>query len=99
MSHDTHSSHTADKRSIASFRSAFWLIIILAGLFVAAVNFVKVESSETEEGHGTAATEHVEATSSETMKGETGAGKPAEGTHEGSPAIVPAADSAHSEHH
>ncbi len=78
MSHETHH-HPVDPRPTKTpFISSFWLVIILVGLFIGAVNFVKV-MSHTEGGHG--ATEHTkEATSSQTLEGETGVGVPADDT-------------------
>ena len=57
--HDTH--HNKDNKPGSSFTSAFWLIIILAGLFIAAVNFVNVMGHD-EGGHdgGHEATEHTD---------------------------------------
>ena len=49
--HDTHHA-PAEDRPTSSFRSAYWFVIILAGLFVAAVNFVSVMSHDDAEGHG-----------------------------------------------
>lgn len=89
MAHDTHhdSHHEVTERtqSTTSFGSAFFFVLILAGLFIAAVNFVNVMGQDEEGGHdGGHATEHAtpahEATSSQTMEGETGVGKPAEHT-------------------
>lgn len=61
MGHDNHSAPT-DKKPTASFRASFWLIVILAGLFVAAVNFISVMSHDEEAGHGSehAAPAHTE---------------------------------------
>jgi len=56
MSHDTHDSHDAHdvakekKVSIVSFKSSFWLVIIIVGLFIAALNFIKAESGGEEGG-------------------------------------------------
>lgn len=59
MSHDTHSHHDHEtahdhnkerKVSIVSFKSSFWLVIIVVGLFIAAVNFIKAESGGEEGG-------------------------------------------------
>lgn len=67
MSHDTHNQPSEIKSSTTSFRSAIWFVILIAGLFIAAVNFVNVmgHSEEghsgheaTEQAHGAAATEH-----------------------------------------
>ena len=57
MSHDTHHT-TTDKRPGSSFTASIWFMLILAGLFIAAVNFVKVMSHD-DGGHGEEhATEH-----------------------------------------
>ena len=50
MSHDTHHGHSKENKTIISFKNSFWLIVILVGLFVAALNFVQAESGG-EEGH------------------------------------------------
>lgn len=53
MSHDTHHGHSTENKSIISFKNSFWLVAILVGLFIAALNFVQVESKpEAEEHHG-----------------------------------------------
>lgn len=48
MSNETqhgHNGHEADRaRSKSSFQSSFWFVIILVGLFIAALNFVNVMS-------------------------------------------------------
>ncbi len=49
--HDTHH-QPEDKTPTTSFRSSVWLVIILAGLFVAAVNFINVMGHDDAEGHG-----------------------------------------------
>jgi hypothetical protein len=54
MAHEAHhdSHHTpAETKPTTSYRAAFWFVIILAGLFVAAVNFVNVMGHD-EGGHG-----------------------------------------------
>jgi len=56
MSHDTHNGHSTEKKTVLSFRNSFWLIIILVGLFIAALNFVQAESAG-EAGHEGAKTE------------------------------------------
>mgnify|MGYP000011431633 CR=1 FL=1 len=58
MSHDTHSTK-ADNRPGSSFTSSIWFMLILAGLFICAVNFVEVMSHD-DGGHGEGghATEH-----------------------------------------
>jgi len=53
MSHDTHHGHSTENKSIISFKNSFWLVAILVGLFIAALNFVQAESKpEAEEHHG-----------------------------------------------
>lgn len=56
MSHDTHSGHSKENKTIISFKNSFWLIIILVGVFVAALNFMQAEGGgeEGKEGHGEA---------------------------------------------
>lgn len=83
MSHETH--HPSDKTPKTSSSSAFWFVLILAGLFVAAVNFVNVMGHDEGGGHG-ATHEAKEQTGSKTLEDETGFGAPAEHTsqHHGS---------------
>ena len=51
MSHDTHHDQGKEKKvSIVSFKNSFWLVIILVGLFIAALNFIKAESGGEETG-------------------------------------------------
>lgn len=56
MSHDTHHGHGTENKAKISFGNSFWLVIILVGLFIAAINFVQVESAGEghEGGHGEA---------------------------------------------
>jgi len=55
-----HNAETEDrKKSKSSFSSSFWFVFILAGLFIASLNFIKV-MSHGEEAHATAT--HTEAT-------------------------------------
>ncbi len=56
MSHDTHQDQPQENKSIISFKNAFWLVIIIAGLFVGALNFIQAESKG-EEGEGKEKTE------------------------------------------
>ena len=52
MSHDTGHGHSTENKTIISFKNSFWLVVILVGLFVAALNFINAESgSEEGEGH------------------------------------------------
>ncbi len=52
MSHDsTHHQHQGDQRPTTYFRSSFWFVVILAGLFIAGVNFVNVMGHDEGEGH------------------------------------------------
>jgi len=53
MSHDTGHGHSKENVTIISFKNSFWLVVIIVGLFVAALNFVQAEShGEEGEGHG-----------------------------------------------
>ncbi len=70
--HHDDSHKTGEMKSKTAFRSSFWFVIILVGVFIAALNFIKVEGGESE-GHG-----NHEATSNETLKGESGLGRPTE---------------------
>lgn len=86
-------SHSAptEKTNIPS-SSALWAVLIFIGLILAAVNFVKAES--TGEGHGEAATEHTEATPAH--EGEHGtpaieAEKPAQTTDAAAAPVTPVA--------
>lgn len=53
MSHETHEAahHGTDKKLDNSLKSSFWFVIILAVLFIAAINFVDVMGND-EGGHG-----------------------------------------------
>ena len=80
MSHDTNHGHSKEKQSIISFKNSFWLVIIIVGLFVAALNFVKAESGNDEE-KGKEATEMTtggsESTGEKSEQKATEAAKPA----------------------
>ena len=43
MSHDTGHGHSKEVKSIISFKHSFWLVIIIVGLFIAALNFIQAE--------------------------------------------------------
>lgn len=75
MSHDTHGHQhdTHNDNPSVQFNSAFYFVIILAGLFLAAMAFIK-SMSHTEEGHGAAHAQHTEAPAHE--------GHASEATHE-----------------
>jgi hypothetical protein len=49
MANDTHQ-HSKENKTIISFKNSFWLVIIIVGLFIAALNFVKSESGGEKEG-------------------------------------------------
>lgn len=49
MSQNTHQEHSKENKTIISFKSAFWLVVIIVGLFIAALNFIKAESGPGEE--------------------------------------------------
>ncbi len=76
--HSTHH-HDSDTsggelKSKTAFRSSFWFVLILVGLFIAALNFIEVM------GHGEEGHKNHEATSNGTLKGETGLGREDEDT-------------------
>ena len=56
MSHDTNHGHSTENKTIISFKNSFWLVIIIVGLFIAALNFIQAESGN-EEGEKKEATE------------------------------------------
>jgi hypothetical protein len=92
MSHDTHNAHSKENKTIISFKNSFWLVIILVGLFIAAINFVQVESAHEGEGHGGGhGTTHGAA---EHGEHEAGSAKHEEAAHE---AAAPAAEAAKTE--
>ncbi len=92
MSHDTHHGQTAENKAKISFGNSFWLVIILVGLFIAALNFVQAESGS--EGHEPAHHEaqHHEATHHEATHHEAAPAHAEEATEEES---APAAEEAH----
>ena len=53
MSHDTHGHHhdTPNDKPIIEFKSAFYFVLILAGLFIASMAFVKSMSHSEGGGH------------------------------------------------
>lgn len=58
MSHDTHQHHeTPNEKPTLQFQSAFYFVIIIAGLFIATIAFVKSMSHD-EGGHGAHASGH-----------------------------------------
>jgi len=67
MAHETHT-EGAEKKSVISFRSSFWLVIILALLFIAALNFINVMGKS--EGEGKEKTEATTETAPAVQKGE-----------------------------
>ena len=88
---DSHTAHSGELKSKTAFVSSFWFVIILVGLFIAAVNFVRIMSND--EGH-----ENHEATATQTLKEESGLGRPdADTTQHTSP--VTAHDSVDREGH
>ena len=44
MSNDTNHKSSNENPSVVPFKSAFWLVIILVGLYLASVNFIAAES-------------------------------------------------------
>ena len=58
MSHETGNGNSTENKTIISFKNSFWLVIIIVGLFIAALNFIKAESGGEEgKGEGKEATE------------------------------------------
>jgi hypothetical protein len=60
MSNETshNNNHQSESTQPAiSFKASFWVIVILVGLFICALNFIKIMSSEGEEGKEGAKTE------------------------------------------
>ena len=55
MSHDH--GHSKENKTIISFKNSFWLVVIIVGLFIAALNFIKAESGDETEGKSEAKTE------------------------------------------
>ncbi|MEI8279867.1 MAG: hypothetical protein WCG87_08880 [Bacteroidota bacterium] len=88
MAHETQQ-HSTENKPRTALTSSFWFVIVLVGLFIAAVNFVKVMSNSEEEGTKTEAT-HEGAAKAE---GEKSAEKPA--AMQAKPAT---ADTAHAAH-
>jgi len=91
MSHHSHE-HSAENKTIISFKSSFWLIIIIVGLFIAALNFIKAESGGEEEAKG----EHTEKVENKEIAEPAAAPaeKAAEPATEAQPAAPSATDSA-----
>lgn len=74
MAHETHNNAPSEQsKSIVSFRSSFWLVVILVGLFISALNFIKVMGGAHEGKEG-------EKTEAAQQKGEAGAHE-VEGPH------------------
>ena len=68
MAHDTHG-HPKENKTIISFKNSFWLVIIIVGLFIAALNFVKAEGGG-EEGPARPKVEEAAAPANEKSAGE-----------------------------
>jgi len=79
MSHDTHEQHKENK-TIISFKNSFWLVIIILGLFIAALNFIKAESSDEGEGKEKTEAKVENGQSGEKTEQKAEAPKPAEAT-------------------
>ena len=82
MSHD-HSSHThetahEEPKSKTGLSSAFWLTVIIAGLFIASLNFMKAMSADEGSGHG--GHDSHEAAAPTHVEGKTHEGTSTEGT-------------------
>ena len=96
--HHHHDSHSDEIKSKTAFKSSFWFVIILVGLFIAALNFINVMGSE-EGHHGAAGHETKEATAGETLKGETGLGVTKDDTTQFHGAAAAHDTAAHAEAH
>ncbi len=60
MAHETHNeTNPAREKTKVSFQSSFWLIIILVGLFIAALNFIPAMSEKEGNGEKKETTEEV----------------------------------------
>jgi hypothetical protein len=75
MSHDNHNHHheTHNDKPTVEFKSAFYFVIILAGLFLASISFVQSMSHD-EAGHGGHGAQHSEAPSHDAAAGHGAAG-------------------------
>jgi hypothetical protein len=103
MAHNTHHGDSKENTSIISFKNSFWLVVIIVGLFIAALNFIQVESEGGEEHHhGEAHKTHETHAIHEAAKEEAHEAQPA-AAHEGEkPAEEPKAEEApakEAEHH
>ena len=49
MSNAQQHSATAEQDTATSFQAAFWLVLMLVGLYIGSLNFVKMESNHKEE--------------------------------------------------
>lgn len=105
MAHETHheTSHSTEIKSKTAMSASFWFVLILAGLFIAAVNFVNVESNTKEEGEGVK-TEAIHGETGETPAAaapatEEHAAAPAEGAATTDSAAHQTADTAHAASH
>jgi len=102
MSHDNHNHHheTHNDKPTVEFKSAFYFVIILAGLFLASISFVQSMSHD-EAGHGGHGAQHSEATSHDAAAGHGAAGHGAAGheaaKHEEMKNETEAHDNAHPE--
>jgi hypothetical protein len=105
MAHDSHHEHSTDNKIKTSFSASFWLIIILVGLFIAALNFIQAETDGAEHDHGATRLllkTHSGHTTKDAVQSPNAAAK--HGTHEaGEPAThepaLQSADSAHPAEH
>jgi hypothetical protein len=91
---DSHS--TGEIKSKTAFVSSFWFVLILVGLFIAALNFIEVMGHS--EGHSQGHQNH-EATSSQTLKRETGLGREDEDTTQHHSAVPEKTTTGNEAHH
>lgn len=75
--HESHEHASGTIKSRSPFSAAFWFTIVLVGLFIAALNFINAMGGEE---HEKEVMPTREASSSGTLEGETGIGRPKEDT-------------------
>src|SRR5262245_3052804 len=102
MAHETHheTSNGTEKKSKTSMSASFWFVLILAGLFIAAVNFINVVSNEHEEGEKTEQSHEAHSEAAHTEAGTPAESHTAAGAAETHGEAQATADTAaHAEHH
>jgi hypothetical protein len=106
MSHETHAHHEHDAKPVVQFNAGIYFVLILAGLFLASIAFVK-SMSHSEGGHGAHETEATHegheggAATHEATEGHEGhaAGTEAQGHEEHAAPAAPEAHHEEAAHH